>query len=161
MRDPHINLVGEPSPRPFINEGARPIAISAFDPRLDRERIQRLRAAMPWIRRLILEADPQCAACRDAFCALPLRRSLEAVWTDPAVSISYTPSARVRGYTDIGTKLIVMTFDGLMRSPREIAATLLHELAHLNGAPAGATLMAESLLPRCGFADLYDPTAQG
>ncbi len=41
-----------------------------------------------------------------------------------------------------------------------VAASLVHELAHVNGAP-GDSHAAEATLPCCGFAALYVPTIIG
>lgn len=45
---------------------------------------------------------------------------------------------------------------------RLIAATLVHELAHVNGAPGGMeSKAAEATLPPCGFDDLFNPALVG
>jgi hypothetical protein len=41
------------------------------------------------------------------------------------------------------------------------AATLVHELAHVAGAPGVPSRAAERTLPSCGFADQYDSTVVG
>ncbi len=43
-----------------------------------------------------------------------------------------------------------------------IAATLVHELAHVNGAPGGMlSKAAETTLPPCGFGDEFNPATVG
>jgi hypothetical protein len=53
----------------------------------------------------------------------------------------------------------------LFKSPnavRAIAATLVHELAHINGAPGGMdSKAAEATLPPCGFDDMFNPATVG
>ena len=45
---------------------------------------------------------------------------------------------------------------------RLIAGTLVHELAHVNGAPGGMeSKAAEATLPPCGFDDLFNPATVG
>lgn len=42
-----------------------------------------------------------------------------------------------------------------------IAATIVHELAHVAGAPGGASHAAEKAADKCGFKPQYDPTILG
>ncbi len=42
-----------------------------------------------------------------------------------------------------------------------IAATIVHELAHVAGAPGGASHAAEKATDKCGFKPQYDPTILG
>jgi hypothetical protein len=52
-----------------------------------------------------------------------------------------------------------------MRTPVPwIAGTLIHELAHVNGAPGGpdtSSKEAEGTLPPCGFDDVHNPATVG
>jgi len=40
-----------------------------------------------------------------------------------------------------------------------VLATLIHELAHCNGAPGGASMAAENALPACGLGKLSEQTS--
>lgn len=42
-----------------------------------------------------------------------------------------------------------------------IAATLVHEFAHIAGAPGGVSHAAEKAADQCGFKPQYDPTILG
>jgi hypothetical protein len=50
------------------------------------------------------------------------------------------------------------TFDDGLRA---VAATIVHELAHVNGAPGKPNRMAEDTLRSCGFSDQFDEAAVG
>lgn len=104
-----------------------------------------------------------CASCEQAFRALPRHRGFRDVWMDPGVWIRYTSSIRARGYTHPNGLDVAVTLAGFGASPiqwRSIAATLVHEMAHVNGAP-GTDRTAEAVLRECLFADHHDPYILG
>ena len=123
----------------------------------DRDRVHRIAVAKrTWLRPLVYQQHP-CANCHAAFARLPRGRSLRSVWEDPAVRIGYVTSIHARGLTSNATGIIALTLAGLALSPRNIAATLLHELAHVNGADDAPSSTAEQMLRYCGFNDLFTP----
>lgn len=103
-----------------------------------------------------------CKRCNDAFKALPNGRTFDEILDDPDVFIHYDPQ-NVRGLfggTRTGTKNVTITEFSIRMGRWTVAATLVHEFGHVNGAP-GNTHAAEGTLPQCGFAGLHDPTIIG
>ena len=99
-------------------------------------------------------------ACNTAFSALPGGRSLLQVWTDNSVWINFDPR-RLQG--DFGATRgndITITAFSLAMGHWTTAATLVHEMAHVNGA-SGTTHDAEGTLRSCLLQGLEDPTIIG
>jgi len=96
--------------------------------------------------------------CNDCFKRLPGGRSFDEVWADNSVWINY--ESRVdRGWFGVtlgvgGTEVSISKLafkNGLWC----VAGTLVHELAHVNGAPIN-TADAEQTLLKCGLKNVYD-----
>jgi hypothetical protein len=90
--------------------------------------------------------------CNAAFQALPSGKTFAQVWSDPPIWISYDPdqSGIKYGVTDrVGGREISITQYALRMGAWTTAATLIHELAHANGAPGGASRAAEATLSKC------------
>ncbi|MDR1528834.1 MAG: hypothetical protein LBS40_00175 [Burkholderiales bacterium] len=100
------------------------------------------------------------ARCDKAFKALPAGRTFAQIWMDISIWINFDPS---RQYGDYGAKRgndITITAFSLEMGRWTVAATLIHELAHVNGAP-GNTHQAEATLQNCLLPGLEDPTIIG
>jgi hypothetical protein len=103
-------------------------------------------------------------SCNGAFAKLPGHQDFAAVWRDPGVWVSFNPNPDegIFGITfkkDIAIAANVFKFADPVRW---IAATLVHELAHVNGAPGGMdSKAAEATLPPCGFDDKFNPATVG
>ncbi len=100
------------------------------------------------------------APCDAAFSALPGGRTFSDVWTDATVWINFDPT---RGQGDFGATRgndITITAFSLAMGRWTVAATLVHEMAHVNGAP-GNTHAAEATLRDCLLKGLEDPTIIG
>jgi hypothetical protein len=106
--------------------------------------------------------------CNAAFRALPGRRSFADLWADPTVWINFDPQmtpgifgAKIMGYPPE----ITITATTLTKGRWWTAATLVHEFAHVNGAPGAHSgdhaRDAEEVLRRCLLKDLADPTIIG
>lgn len=98
--------------------------------------------------------------CNSCFNKLPNGRSFDDILDDPSVFISFDPSndGSLFGAT-LGNDITITNFS--IRMGRwTVAATLVHEFAHINGAP-GATHQAEGTLLCCGFSALHDPNIIG
>jgi hypothetical protein len=95
--------------------------------------------------------------CDNAFKALPGGRSFAEIWNDPNVWINFDPSLAASdfGATRQGTKESTISANALKRGRWTVAATLVHEMAHVDGV-GGAGLQAESVLKNCLLKDLYD-----
>ena len=102
--------------------------------------------------------------CNGAFCKLPGRRDFASVWRDWGVFVSFNPNPDP-SLSGITFKKDITIATQLFKSPnavRLIAATLVHELAHINGAPGGMdSKAAEATLPPCGFDDVFNPATVG
>jgi hypothetical protein len=102
-------------------------------------------------------------SCNLAFQALPGGRSFAQVWRDPNIWISYDPKADGTSYgaTDyVGGKEITITEFTLRMGVWTTAGTLIHELAHTNGAD-GVSHDAEGTLKKCLLQTVEDPTILG
>lgn len=98
--------------------------------------------------------------CNDCFRKLPGGRSFDDILDDPNVVISFDPqtTANLFGAT-LGNDVTITDFS--IRIGRwTVAATLVHEFAHVNGAPA-TDHQAESTLLCCGFSALHNPAIIG
>jgi hypothetical protein len=135
-----------------------------FLPFTERRYLDVLRAAFSVIDARIRSHAP----CNAAFRALPGHRSFAEVWADPTVWINFDPGLTPGYY---GGKAIgyppniTITAHTLSRGRWWTAAILIHELAHVNGAPgarAGAhALDAERVLIPCLLKDFFDPNILG
>jgi hypothetical protein len=101
-------------------------------------------------------------SCNSCFQRLTGGRTFDAILDDPDTFIHYDPgNIQGRfGATRTGTKNVTITEFSIRMGRWTVAATLVHEFAHVNGA-SGSTHDAEATLPKCGFGGLYDPTIIG
>jgi hypothetical protein len=98
--------------------------------------------------------------CNAAFSALPGGRTFAQVWTDPTVWLSYDPgSAAGRFGATLGKEIALSQYACRIGS-WTLVATLIHELAHVNGA-SGVTHDAEATLQKCLMGQHHDPTIMG
>jgi len=100
------------------------------------------------------------AGCNASFKALPGGRTFAQIWTDKSVWINFDPSKQDGDYGATRGSDTTITAFSLMRGHWTVAATLIHELAHVNGAP-GNTHQAEATLKSCLLPGLEDPTIIG
>ena|SRR5664279_2341124 len=102
--------------------------------------------------------------CDAAFKALPSGRTFAQVWADASIWVSYDPDniGTKYGVTDrVGGSEISITRYALRMGRWTTAATLIHELAHTNGAPGGASHAAEATLSSCLLNALEDKAILG
>jgi hypothetical protein len=99
--------------------------------------------------------------CSTAFKALPGGRSFEDVWTYPDIWVSYYPSVKEGDYgATLSKKHITLSKYSILMGRWTTAATLVHELAHCNGAGTSDT-QAEDTLKKCMLKNLHDPSVIG
>ncbi len=99
--------------------------------------------------------------CNTAFQALPNGRTFDAVFDDDNIWISYCPSNSTYGFTDqVGGNEITIGELAFRWGYWTVIGTLVHEMAHTNGADA-TTHAAEGTLTSCGLAKVHDPTIVG
>lgn len=156
---PQINFSDSGHLIPPIGTGR--YSFSPFDRQLDRQRTHQLQAAISFIEATLIRTP--CESCEQAFRSLDRHRSFREIWSDATIWISYTSSILDRGYTHSNGRDIAISLAAFGSSPiqwRGVAATLIHELAHVGGA-SGTTCDAERVLLRCRFADHFDPSVIG
>ena len=124
--------------------------------KLDDGRCASLRAAMTWIQQAIIEGTDCYIGCEEAFKALPGGRTFSEMWADPNIWISFlrTPDIETYGRSVFKGKDLSVSYGSFRLGWKMVAATLVHELAHLNGAPSNTT-DAEDVLLHCGLADKH------
>jgi hypothetical protein len=91
-------------------------------------------------------------------------RSFDDTFNDPDVWVSYhwDKTTGIRGLTSgRRPKDITIAQNAFDEGLRAVAATIVHELAHVNGAPGKPSRMAEDTLRGCGFSDQFDEAAVG
>lgn len=102
--------------------------------------------------------------CNRYFSSLPKGKTFSDYWRDPSIFINYSPSltAGFYGATHSNDKDICISAWCLDTQNRwMLAATLVHEFAHVGGAPGGASHAAEKAVKKCGFTPQYEPTILG
>lgn len=106
-------------------------------------------------------------ACNSFFSHLPNGRSFDAIWNDPTFFINWDPRVNVNflGFTATSRPMeITISQLTLTNNAWFTAATIVHEMAHLNGAPGqdgSGNNAAEQGLKHCGFAHFFNPNAIG
>lgn len=99
--------------------------------------------------------------CNTAFSALPNGRSFDDVFNDDSIWISYCPDNDDYGFTNrvSGSEITICQL-AFRWGYWTVVGTLVHEMAHTNGAPID-THAAEGTLLSCGLAKVHDPTIIG
>jgi hypothetical protein len=130
--------------------------------RLFNEKEQSVRDALD-LTRSVSRGQSKCNTC---FKALGYRiwgngRSFDDVFDDGDIWISYhwDTTTGIYGFTS-GKEITVSQF-AIDKGVRSVAATIVHELAHVNGASGPPSIAAEATLKDCGFADQFDPSTIG
>lgn len=139
---------GHAAPAPTAGWQWQPYADAGF--------LAALRAAVQIIDNRIKNHQP----CNSAFRALPGGRTFAQVWNDNSIWISCDPSRVAQRYgATLGNEVTVTAYS-LAMGRWTVAATLIHELAHVNGA-GGGSRDAENTLLRCLLHGLHDPNIIG
>lgn len=129
----------------------------------DRTRLAKVQKAFETINRLDQRIN-LTNSCNVYFRSLPKGKSFRDFWRDPSIFINYdpTPGANIYGDTHSNDKDIALhRWCTDTKNFWIIAATIVHELAHIGGAPGQPSPAAEQALPKCGFQRQYDPTITG
>ena len=101
--------------------------------------------------------------CNNYFKLLPRGRSFDNIWTDNSIWINYDPRfpTGFYGATNHSDTEITIYEDSFQRGHWWVVGTIVHELAHINGATGGTSIAAETALKFCGLSALFDPNAIG
>ena len=99
--------------------------------------------------------------CNKAFEALPGGLSLRDLIHRRSIWISYDPNGQNEYYgVTLGRDIAISAY-ALRMGVWTTTATLVHELAHVDGAPGGADHQAEGVLVDCLMANLHNPMIMG
>ena len=148
---PTIHLAGDGHVTPIPDPDG-----TKWDPYTDKNVLDTLKRALFILKHNIRGMRP----CNDCFKKLPGGRSFQDVFDDATVFISFDPSGPDSGATDDNGKDITISASEFKVGRWSVAATLVHELAHVNGA-AGDNMDAENTLNCCGLKGLFRADAVG
>jgi hypothetical protein len=85
------------------------------------------------------------------FKSLPGGRTLSQLTNDRTIWINYCPSLTLLGEAQISGKELAIGPNSFTKGKWVVLGTLIHELAHINGAPTGNDTRAEEALYHCGL----------
>ena len=103
-------------------------------------------------------------ACNTYFRSLPKSKSFSDFWRDNTIFVNYSPDTTPQFYgaTHSNHKDMCITAWCIdSQNKWMIAATIVHELAHVAGAPGGTSHAAEKATNVCGFKPQYNPNIIG
>jgi hypothetical protein len=130
---------------------------TAWDSYVDKDALATLKAAIDLIRRQVKGLVP----CNKCFSKLPGGRNFDEVFEDASIYVSFDGGGPNSGVTNrAGGKEVTISARELRTGKWSVAATLIHELAHCNGA-SGTSIDAENTLNCCGFKKHFRPGAIG
>ena len=111
-----------------------------------------LRGSLRWARTKANEIARKIPRANVYFRGLPGGRSLSALLADTAIWINYSVGLAAYGETNaVGGKEIAIGPLAFRIGRWTVLATLIHELAHSNGAPGGVDRAAEEAVLACGL----------
>lgn len=102
--------------------------------------------------------------CNTYFKSLPMGKNFSTFWRDNSIFIDFSPDATngFYGATHSSLKDVCISAWCLDNNHKwMIAATIIHEFAHVAGAPGGMDHSAEKAADTCGFKPQYNPTIMG
>lgn len=110
------------------------------------------RPQVNWARSRAKVIARDMASANRYFSGLPNGRSLTSLLNDRSIWINYDPSATEFGANSVAHPNEIAIGPSAFRIGRwTVLATLIHELAHVDGAPGGASTQAEEALLHCGL----------
>ncbi len=92
------------------------------------------------------------------FKTLPNSRTLTDLLNDSSIWVNFDPSTTVFGLTNNTHGEIAIGNSAFRIGRWTVLATLIHELAHINGAPGGTDRRAEEALLHCGLGKKSEKT---
>ena len=122
----------------------------------DARRVGLIKSAMSWIQEAVIASKECSAGCDAAFQKLPGGKTFSEMWQDQQIWISFlkTPDTKTFGQAVRWGRDLAVSYGSFRLGWKMVAATLVHEIAHLNGAPDDTT-EAEDTLLSCGLADKH------
>jgi len=149
---PHINIPGSGHVGPAFIPGVS----LHYLPYTNARFLSVIKSAMALVGSRIVRHSP----CNTAFAALPGRRTLRSLWADGRIWVNFDPSRNGQDFGETTGFDITITEYALAMGHWTAAATLVHELAHVDGAPS-IDRQAEDTLLKCMLPGLRDPTIIG
>ncbi len=108
--------------------------------------------ALQWARRQALRISRDVASANVYFRSLPGGRSLTQILGDSSIWVNYHPTMPYFGETNaVGGREVAISGMSIRLGQWTVLATLIHELAHVNGAPGGGSQAAELAVLACGM----------
>jgi hypothetical protein len=110
-------------------------------------------SSLKWARTKLFSVASKNPPANTFFRSLPGRRSLTSLINDSSIWINYAPTvAPFFGQTAMGTGEIGISDRPFAAGKWMVLATVIHELAHVNGAPnTGGSSLAEDAVYHCGL----------
>ena len=113
---------------------------------------ERWRDQLRWARTNAFRITREIASANRYFKTLPNGRTLTDLLNDSTIWINHDPASTVFGQTSIPHPMEMSVDAPAFRMGRwTVLATLVHELAHVNGAPGGNDKSAEEAVLHCGM----------
>lgn len=110
------------------------------------------RSMMRWARKRANWVAKNKPSADRYFKTLPNGKSLTQLLADSSIWINYHTSTTVYGYTNrVGGKEVAICKKSFLIGRWTVLATLVHELAHVNGAPGSPSKQAEEAVLHCGM----------
>lgn len=108
---------------------------------------------LKWARHKLFKMVENNPACNAYFRTLPGGRSLTSLIYDKHIWVNYAPTiSPLYGEMKFGTKEIGLSERPFVIGRWMVLATVIHELAHVNGAPiTGGSSLAEDAVYHCGL----------
>lgn len=90
------------------------------------------------------------------FKTLPAGRTLSNILADSSIWVNYHATSPYFGEAEIGGKELMIGIRSFRVGRWTVLATLIHELAHIGGAPTGVSRLAEEALLHCGLGKMSE-----
>ena len=121
---------------------------------------QNRRTMVNWARARAKVISTSISAADRYFATLPSGRSLRDLLNDSSIWINFDPVAIEFGAQSVAHPNEIAIGPSAFRIGRwTVLATLIHELAHVNGAPGGNDRRAEEALLHCGLGKWSEHTS--
>lgn len=117
------------------------------------------RGLINWSRSRAKAIARDMASADAYFRTLPGGRSLRAILQDRSIWINYHPTMNAYGEAVINGSELCVSVTACRIGRWTVLATLIHELAHINGAPGGASRAAEEALLHTGLGKQSEKTS--
>lgn len=114
------------------------------------------RDTIMWARRRARAIAAGMPSANVYFKTLPQGRTLTQILNDSSVWVNYHATMPFFGEAEIGGHELAIAERSFRIGRWTVLATLIHELAHINGAPTGASTLAEEALLHCGLGKMSE-----